>query len=318
MVFKLGLAKVLVVAIVIIAIAVAGFFLLSGIPTLSANSTVSLNLNSSYDFRLAGDNNVSAVFLAKSSNSSATVYVGVSPVLSNPIKVVSLSRGQIVNVSTGTSAYSNLQLTLLSSSPQSSRLVLSYIPKDLYIKLSPGITLLGGNASMQQTTVKATTTIAATTTVAQSKTTAPTTTAASNPLVQAVQVANTTSDGQLMVQWNALYVREASTCTQNAYNTAFAKTYNQVPSGPQTFANTSIYVPHGISAGAALVSPGVYNITYTALITAGNMKILMLELNVSGQYVTSSRFSGLFKSYSDALQLYQTANVSNAPCSAYV
>ena len=142
--FRLGLAKVFVIAIVIVAIAVIAFFVLNGTPTLSSATTMSLNKNASYDFLISGGHNLSAVFLAMSSNSSVTLYTGVSPVLSNPIKVVTLSRGQMANVSTGSSSYSNLQITLVSSSPDSAKLTLTYIPKNLYIRQSAGVSLLGG------------------------------------------------------------------------------------------------------------------------------------------------------------------------------
>lgn len=313
-----GLAKILVVAAAIIAIAVIAFFVLNGTPVLSSNATISLNKNASYDFLVSGSSNLSSIFLASSSDSGATFYAGVSPVLSNPIKVITLSTGQMANISTGSSAYSSLQITLISSNPSSVKLMLTYIPKNLYIRQTPGVSLLGGPPTTQATTVPATTTTMPAATTANGKTTATTTISASSGTADAVQIANQTSDGQLMVQWNTLYAKEAATCTESNYNTDFAKVYNQVPSGPMTFANSSRYVPHGISASAVQAAPGIYNVTYTALISAGNMKVLVLKLNVTGQFVITSAFSGLFKSYSDALTLYQDANISSDPCSAYV
>ncbi|MCL4364703.1 MAG: hypothetical protein M1569_00950 [Candidatus Marsarchaeota archaeon] len=312
-----GLAKkILVIAAVVIAIAVIAFFALNGTPVLSSNATISLNKNTSYDFLVSGDSNLSSIFLASSSSSGATFYAGVSPVLSNPIKVITLSPGQMANISTESFTYSNLQITLISSNPSSARLMLTYIPKNLYIRQSSGVSLLGGPATVQTTKATATTTTLPAATTVNVKAT--TTISASSGTAVAVQVANQTGDGQLMVQWNTLYTKEASTCTESNYNSTFAKAYNQVPTGPMTFANSSRYVPHGISASAVQVAPDIYNVTYTALISAGNMKVLVLKLNVTGQFAITSAFSGLFKSYSDSLTLYQDANISGDPCSAYV
>lgn len=306
---------VLIVIVAAIALSFAG-----GIPTISSNKTITLQHNASANFYLPDSRNVSSIFLAQSSNSSATVYISRNPVLLNSITQISLTKGETTNISLS-GGNADLQITLISGTSKAATIALSYVPKTLGIKSSSGIGSLNNTGGGQ---VKASTTESTTIPNAPTTTAAATTTVVQeNPTVEAYAVANATSLGILMSDYKALYEKDKTDCTRSIYDSAYADNFGVVPTGPNTFANMSLIAPVSIKMSAASAGGDLFNISYYDVNVSGveaKDRILQMQINITGQYVVSSDFSGDFygMSYTSVLQQYQSLNSSSDLCSAYV
>ena len=319
---KIGFGTIVIMAIaVVIAIGLV-LGLSASAPTITTSTTVTLLKNASYDFLIPSYSNVSSVYLSQSSNSSAIIYVGKSPLLLNSISMINLSSGIGASISLSGSGSADLGIALVSSNPKSATLTLTYIPKDFGVGQSSNIKTLSAGAlgayggpsagsqaattTIQNITTKATT-IPATTTVQNA-----------NPSAQALADVNKTDIGQLAVGFNKVFQKESALCTQSIYNNEFAATFGSAPSGPTTFRNTSLVTPQGIISSESEVGTGIYNITYSESVASGDRLFAIVEYSLTGQNIVSSEFKGDFGlNYNAVLSNYTTLNTTSDPCAAY-
>jgi hypothetical protein len=299
---------------------------MGGSPTISTNSTISLARNASYNFHLAGDENVSSVQVVSTSATNSTVYLGRSPLLINNVVVLHLMQGQSENISLSGSSNADLNVRLASSTPQSATLILTYVPASLGIRVSSGVVLLSAIGSSTQPPV--TTTVnsgstgqQSTSTVAQASTTvvATTTTAPqANQTAQAIMDVNTTTTGKIISGFSKIFAEQTLGCTKTIYDTEFANMYGMIPTGSMTFANTSPEVPEGILTNAVSVGNSVYNITYTEVVPVGNRPFAKLQYDMNGDYLISTTFDGDFgNTYSAVYENYTNFNKTTDQCAIF-
>ncbi len=305
--------KTLAMAAVVIVIAVAAVLLLTGgTPTITTNSTLSLARNASYNFHLAGDRNVSSVQVVSTSATNSTVYLGRSPLLINDVLVLHLSRGQSENVSLSGSSNADLNVMLESSTPQAATLVLTYVPAGLGVKVSSGVVLLSAvesgtlpstSASYSNTTTQSTSTIAA----AGTTTVAPTTIAVQvNSTAQAIREFNATKTGIMINEFGGILVSQNNNCTARGYYNEFFGSGEGAPTGAQTFANISRYVPQRIISGGVKVGNNLYNISYTEVVAAGNKPFALVQYDTSGNFTNFQKFYVFGENYNAEYYNYTT------------
>lgn len=320
---KIGFGTIVIAAVaLVVAIGlVLGFS--ESAPTISTTSTVTILKNASYDFFIPSDSNVSSAYLVQSSNSGATIYIGKSPLLLNSIAIINLSAGQGVSLSLSGSGSADLGVALVSSTPKSATITLTYIPKSFMVTQSPNIKILSAgsfsaSAGSLSTTPTSPTTVQSPATTKQVTTPVTTTVQALNNTAQVMVYVNKTDIGQLAIGFNRVFQKEHVACTQSIYDNEFAKTFSSVPSGPTTFQNTSLVTPQGIISSAAAVSTGIYNVTYSESVASGNRLFALVEYNFTGQSLVSSVFKGDFGSnYNAVFMNYTTLNTTSDPCAAY-
>lgn len=288
-------------------------------PTIKSNRTVTLPVNSSFNFNLPDNSTVSSIYLASSSNSSATLYISKVPVLERDLFQVTLQKGATVNISAYGGTNADLQIQFLSGGAKSAIISLSYIPKNLNIQPST-LHALNSTPFGKQTTTTISPTTTAGGTKQSSSTTVTTTVKAQNMTQQALIDANSSSEGVLVVNYNHLYTTAAAQCTPSAYNSTYRTKHSHSPSGASSFANVTVAVPTSIYATVKPQSSTLYNITYTAVIPIGNLPALKMQINTTTQFVISYGFVGIFQgeTYNTALSQYQALNQSTNPCSPYV
>ncbi|MDE1768663.1 MAG: hypothetical protein KGH67_01795 [Candidatus Micrarchaeota archaeon] len=308
------------VAIAVVVIVIA-FLLLqpSGVATINSNNTVTINLNSTYNFKLPDNNSVASLYLASSSGSGATLYLSKLPVLENNIFVVPLQKGTVVNVSVYGGSAADLQISLISSAATGAIVSLYYIPHNL--NLHPASLQMLGSSSVGQTTAPTTTVPSLTTSPQQTTTIQATTTVPKlNASGTALADANSSIYGVLANNYKTLYLKEASQCTPSTYNSTYITKHQTSPKGPNTFQNVSIATPTSIVSSIKQLSATLYNITYVAVIGIGNTPSLVIEINSTTKFVKTYTFEGIFQgmTYSDALTQYQAFNQSSNPCELYV
>ena len=320
---KLGFGTLAAIVVVIVIIIAAFLLLAGGTPTISTATTQSLSRNSTYNFYMPSDKNVSSVLVESTSPSNATIYLSRRPLLFN-ITVLHLSPGQSANVSLTGSPTADLNVLLVSSTSQAATVTLTYVPASFGVKISPGVEMIGATgkigspsptttvagtttvASGSGTTIKSTTTVAATTTVANV-----------NETAQAIIALNGTSTGTLIHDFSNILVKQNQECSSQTYQTEFSEEYRTAPTGPSTLANVSFYVPKRLISGGAGVGGGLYNITYTEVVSAGNKRFALVQYNLSGDYITTSIFSGDFgNNYDAVLKNYTTLNGTD-PCAIF-
>ncbi len=308
--------------VAILIVIVIAYFLFSGssVQKISSNKTVSLLVNSSFNFNLPDNTTPASIFLASSSNNSATIYLSTLPVLEKNLYQITLQRGSSINVSVYNSPNADLQIGFVAGGLKSGSISLIYIPSNLNVKPAALQALnstsfgKGGatttiSQSTQTTTIKGTTTTAPTTTVKSQ-----------NVTQQALIDANNSIEGTLIVNYNRLYTTAAAKCTPSAYNTTYITKHSHAPSGPNSFANVTLAVPTSLYETATKAAGNVYNVTYTAVIPIGNLPALKMQINTTTQFVGTYSFVGIFQgeTYDTALSQYQGLNQSTNPCSPYV
>jgi hypothetical protein len=237
---------------------------------------------------------------------------------------VPLTKGQVVNISVYGSPNADLQISLVSGTSGSAVISLQQIPKSLNIRPQTlqflNSTSFGRTVQASTTTVSANVVQSTQTTTVTGSSSATTTVKAANASLTALEDANSTVDGTLMVNFNKLYSKAAAQCTPSEYDSLYASEQNSVPKGPNSFANVTQAVPKSIFAKVKAVSATIYNITYVATISIGNLNALQLQINTTTQLVKSSSFEGIFQdqSYTSVLSQYQGFNESSNPCAVYV
>ncbi len=264
----------------IVIIALVAAYIAVQTPTaeqITSNKTITLSLNSSYNFMLPGNSTIASIFLASSSNAGAVLYLSKVPVLEKDIVIVPLSKGTPVNISVYGLQYADLQVYLVSSNSKNATISLAAIPKNLDINPETfqflEATSFGSN---QAKTSGITPNYTSITTTLQASTTSTTVTSvpSANAVQQAISYANSSVEGTLIVNYNHLYERAASQCVPPAYNNTYVPKHASVPKGQNTFYNVTPAIPTSIFVRATQISPTLYNMTYTAVISIGNLPAL--------------------------------------------
>jgi len=321
---KLGFGKVLLGGIVLLIVIVAVLWVSGSVPTVKSSETVSLQKNATFNFYIPTDSNVTSAFVEQSSNDSATVYLGKRPLLLNNILILHLSKGQAVNASLSNTGNADIGVTLVSSTPTSATLLISYIPPMFGVKQSPGIQVIkaGGVISSTGPSQSSTTTIgqSSTTSVSgQTTTVASTTTVqAVNQTQQAIMAVNATYIGILANNFKSIFIRESTSCTRTTYDTEFSEYYAMAPSGPETYANTSLITPVNMKVSGQSLGSDLFNVTYIEITPSGNRTFAIVNYNSSSGNIQSSVFKGDFGNNYNAVKLNYTDSINTTDqCSIY-
>ena len=326
--------KTVIYAVIVLVIVAVLLYLVLGMhgTVVSSNVTATLSPNKSIDFAVSGIKGSYSLFLDSSSNSMATFYLSGLPVLTSPILEFRLSNGTSVNVSLNGSSYAHVQVKLLSLSQSQAEVRLTRIPSGFGVvqsasvsSFNPSLAILGmpSQGSGAATTVSPTTSAGAGTTTAQATTTAQTTTVKSSSgftQAQVLAAANGTELGGLMAMYNGLF-RTDTACTPSLYNSTYSSVHNrQNAYGATDYYNASRQTPEMLTISTSEVSTDEYDVTYTAVIPAGNRLSLVMLVNVSSGQQVSYQASGIFldQNYVDMSQNFISVNSIGNDCAAYV
>ena len=313
--------------IAIIVVAIVLYLFLSGSKTsvLSSNTTFTLAPNKSVNFGVSDLKGSYSLFLVSSTSSAATFYISELPALTNPVSEFSLAKGQSVNVSLNGTSYAHLQVKLLSVSQSQAAVELLRIPLGFGVlqsasvhSFAPTVIVSGtSNAISSTTTVSSNSTVKSTTTSAVTQTTTVSSTGFTK--AQVLTSANKTALGNILVMYDGMYAREPS-CTPALYNSTFISKYGYAPTGALDYHNTSINSPTGFNINDTEVSTDEYDVTYTAIIPAGNQLSVVMLVNASSNAQISYQTSGIFKdlNFTTMSEDFVAANSISNGCAAYV
>ena len=133
-----------------------------------------------------------------------------------------------------------------------------------------------------------------------------------------MEVMNGSSVGQLLSNFNTLYIRDMA-CTPAVYNTTYQYYYKSAPSGPFSYANVSQETPQNFKIDITQIGSDTYNVTYTnnAPSSRFDVKIITAEVSTSSFTVESYKFfQGLnLTSFSNA---YNFQSAVTGDCGAYI
>ena len=160
--------------------------------------------------------------------------------------------------------------------------------------------------SLNTTSAKSsTTTVAASTTIAQQV----------NATAESIIAVNGSNIGEMINGYRRIFTKQKLECTAGIYDNEFANVYGMVPSGGLTFQNASLTTPTGIISSGIGVGNNLYSITYTEVVAAGNKPFALVQYNLSGNYIMSSKFNGGFgNTYSAVLLNYTQLNSTQDVC----
>jgi hypothetical protein len=320
-----GIKKILYIIIILLAIAVIATYFANtsnAVQTLSSTQQFTLSKNQTLYFKLADDSNTYAIFLNSVSNSSATFYLTATPINVKPTQIINLNKFETVNASGIDSQNANMQIKLISSNNTYAVISLMPVPVDLSIKTQPESLLGGGQTQAISTTIPQSassnaTSKSTTSTSTTLQTTIPTT-AQSIPVESIEAIVNATSEGQLMSNYNTLYINDR-TCSPSVYNSTFRIYEHSAPTGPFTFQNVSVITPLNYNQQIASLGSDLYNVTYISIVPESSFdaKILVVTVNTSSLNVQSYKFfQGV--NYTSLNNAYQfQASIGNN-CGAYM
>ncbi|MDE1861030.1 MAG: hypothetical protein KGH72_04940 [Candidatus Micrarchaeota archaeon] len=309
----------MIAAIVIVILVIAYFALSGGLPTISSTTNVTISPYNSFSFQLSDAKTPFSIFVKSAGASASTLYMSSLPVLSGPIMVVTLSKGQTVNVSASGSNNADLQIKLIAANSTQGIFQLSYIPKILNVRPSSGIGYLtsstGSGGAPSNTTVSTTTVSAGSTTTAH----ASTTTVAQDHSAAALATANASIYGGLMKNYSALFVKDRA-CTGTTYNVTFYASFHFNPTGPEDFENVSPTVITSITTKVTAISPNLYNVTYITSAPATTEPGLILNVNTNSNAIANATFTGLWKGFSFTTlnATYYEQEAISGNCGAYI
>lgn len=321
--------------VIILLVAIASFYTItsSNITTqINAQQKVSLHKSGALYFLLPGNPNTYVAYLSNTSQSSAVLYVTKSPILTNPIEVISLPQGASSNVSTSLSSSADMEITLLSSNLSGALFYFTPIPKYLNIKASNIARLIDVNGSVQQYSSYATTTIipsqsnssAKVQSTTLSTTVLSSTTVSQYPVSSIFSVLNLTPIGKLMNDYSSIYAQTKS-CTPALYNATYNQYVHTMPTGLSSYANISQDTPTGFTTSIAQVAVNVYNISYVPVVSSSAPSMfkdayVTAEVNISSFSVSAYAFKGIWTglNYTSAYNAYSfEASIGN-DCNAYI
>ncbi len=312
----------------IIIIAIAATYLVgasNSVPTVSSSQQLSLSMNGTEYFSLPGNSSINVLFLSHSSDSGITLYLTQTPVMAKPIQAISLSRLQSVNASTADTQTADIQIKLLSSNSSAATLSITPVPAGLAIGAQQFPLVENGGEAYSSTTTVQTTTVQSgsqgSTTTASSTSVATTaaTTAQSIPTAQIMTVINGSSIGQLLTNFNSLYVQDKA-CTQSQYNSSYVYYYKSAPSGPYTYYNVSPETPTGFTITIAGTGTDLYNATYAINLPSAPaaQKIVAVQVSTSTYSVVSYKFLSPGLNLSTFTNTYNFQSSVSGDCGAYI
>jgi hypothetical protein len=285
--------RILALAVVIVLVAAYLFYSMQGATVISSPETVTITGVTSY-FRIGGS--VYGISLASKYPSAAYVYVSKLPAFLNPLLDVTLYSGNMTKLGMG-SGFANLGLTL--ESLGNSSVTVRITPLDVNLQLAPDsgkVSVVSGllaprtagsNTVVAITTVATSTTVASTTTVTQTNST----------LAGIMSALKKNEYYGLMLNYTALYANTQN-CTVNAYNTAFIKVNGNMPSGPNTYQNISVYVPYKMYSNLTSIGNGNYLMSFSTKTvdpTYNNSKAVVIKVNAPTSAVINVTLENMFK-----------------------
>lgn len=286
-------AGILLAVVVIALVVIYLFYPMKGVTRISVPETVTLTASPSL-FSVGA--NVYEISLAsKGSQSVAYAYVNRLPAFVNQLFNVTLYEGNMTKLGVG-SAFANLGLTL--ESVGNSSITVRITPLDADLMLAPDVgrtsvvsTLLvartGGSTAASGTTTVSTTVASSTTTAIQGNSTH----------IEIMTALNKNKYYALMLNYSRLYANTSS-CTQSLYNAAFLKANGNLPDGPNSYQNISVYVPYMMYNSTAALGNGNYSVSFTTKAVDplyNNSQALAIRVSAPSANVLGVTLGGIFK-----------------------
>ena len=342
----------LAIAIVIILILIYGiaymYFIApsgSGSQALSSKTQITLAKNQTQFFFISGVGNTYAIFAHSLSPSRSVFYLTKTPILANPITVISLSPDSAANLTLEPGQSSDMNIFLSSSTNSSAVLYITPIPVDLGIKQSNvaysiSTFLLPFNATQVSSTTQSqvtSTTTSSTTTISSSQisaatTSTPTTTIASagasvsqSQIATVMSIMNLTQVGTLMSGYSSLYQKDTA-CTPAVYNSTYQTYFHVAPSGASSFHSTYPNTSQGFKTSVTAVGSGLFNVSYTIILPSGTQlqgagkPVLIALVNVSSFNAQKFTYGGIWAglNYSSVNAAYSSQSSFLNNCGAYM
>lgn len=319
----------IVAAIVVILLLYSLYSLFFGnqLSTISNNSTFTLPVNGTKNFKFQNGQSYYALFLKSSSSSSATIYVTGAPLLSKPVVAMVLTSKQSADINPDGSGPATMHITLLSSNQSGAQVSVAAVLPSLNLRPSPGVLIINPVTFYQSSITNNSNTINVvfTSSVSTSSTSTSITTSinstTSNALV-ALRLANSTLAGSLMNSYSNLYIKDKA-CNQSVYNTTFTKYWSAyTPTGAFDFLNASKGTPRNVTKNVVGVQGPLYNVTYStnSKISQTTGPALVLEFNLTSQLIVKTAFRGAYQglNYTTLNKTYNFQNSINNFCGAYI
>ena len=322
---KSRLPWVVAAAALAIAIIILAFFgVQSGAQTITQTGTLSLKQNQTTYLRVFNGSTI-AMRLQSSTGTGATIFVSAIPILFGPITAVYLSSGSSANLSSSGTRLADMNVKLNSVSAGSAQVQITPLQSSLGIRVSGNINLL--NPVTLALNLHATSPVGITTTTVTSTTSIATTTVAVNTtaskIQQAMTIANQSSIGALMSKYRTLF-RSDVQCTPGLYNSTYLSYYFAAPSGPNSFANVSIFTPTDITVAASpLTKANTYGVVYSTVaplaVTSGPAVTMVVD--VSSHTFANVTLTGIFQglNYTRLNESYTfQSHILGNPCAALI
>ncbi len=311
------LAIYAIIAIVIIAI-LAYAFTYKGIQDIGTGGNVTVSQSGTI-FILSGSE-----YSAYISNPN-TLYISKQPAFLNPVMQISLpSNKATVHVNYGTQ-YSNIGVELMSSHNGSDTIYFSDISQSLAVSPDTGaIKIINSSVSVASTTTISPSPITTNTTHTTKSTTSSTvttTTAPPNGYTNALTILKKSKYYSILQNYSMLY-QNTSQCTPSLYNKTYENNYVTPPTGQNTYANVSAFVPYNMTYSVNSIGGNIYLVNYTAYshttLTTGTA--FKMQINASDGAISNPTFSGVFQGLNTSAlyQGYMSAARIGGACGIYM
>ncbi|MEM0154302.1 MAG: hypothetical protein QW814_00500 [Methanothrix sp.] len=303
---KINANSIAIYAVIVILIIAIALYALTykGVQDLGSGGNVTVSSNGTV-FMLGG------VEYATYMGSGDTLYISKQPAFINPLMEVSLSKDTTVHANY-MSKYADIGIELLSANGTSALVhFITISQSDAVPPDSSQIRIVPTNISSKTTSTilpskSSNSTVLGSTTSTTVSTTVTTTTSQPNGYSKALSALQASKYYSLMENYSELY-HNTSQCTPSLYNKTYeANNYGVPPSGPQTYANVSAFVPFNMSYALNDVSGPIYEAIYTTIskstITTGTA--LSMVINSSDGVISNITYSGIFAGTNESA-LYQ-------------
>ena len=319
--WRLSGRQILALVVALIAIYIVYGVLVPSVIPISSTRTVTLALNQTQFIKIY-NGSTAALELRSASVSGASFYITSVPALYNPVVAFTLAPVTSLNVSTGGSTDSDMNIRLISSSNSSATVEITPLFVALHIRPSSSVVLLNpsslssiGSGGLSTISTISTTSTASTTTIVQN---------ATQSLYQkALTLMNKTGPGMVLKGYSALYKRDVA-CTSSVYNSTYFSYYNKKPPAPVDFYNLTVHTPTGITINeSALKAKDNVLITYSTVSPSPDTTgpaVLSIINTSSSNFLSSLTYTGLYAGLN-----YSTLNSSYAfqskilnDCGAYI
>ncbi len=319
--WRLSGRQILALVVALIAIYIVYGVLVPSVIPISSTRTVTLALNQTQFIKIY-NGSTAALELRSASVSGASFYITSVPALYNPVVAFTLAPVTSLNVSTGGSTDSDMNIRLISSSNSSATVEITPLFVALHIRPSSSVVLLNpsslssiGSGGLSTISTISTTSTASTTTIVQN---------ATQSLYQkALTLMNKTGPGMVLNGYSALYKRDVA-CTPSTYNSTYIQYNGKPPPAPVSYENVSAHTPTDLTVNESLLTANKnVLLTYSIVSPDANITgpaVLAIINTTSANFLSSITYTGLYTgfNYTTLNSSYSFQSKITNDCGAYI